>query len=93
MSAAASYPAIVRLPPGTQPGTVLTLKERGLPRVKGGGRGDLFAKVLLDLPTEVTPDQKERLLALDRELAGAPSPMRERLQELLRGKDEEERAS
>ena len=86
-------PAIVRLPPGTQPGTVLTLKERGLPRVKGGGRGDLFAKVLLDLPTEVTPDQKERLLALDRELAGAPSPMRERLQELLRGKDEEERAS
>lgn len=87
-------PAVVRLPPATQPGTVLTLKQRGLPRVKGGGRGDLYVKVVLDLPTEVSADQRDRLLALDREMTATPSPMREVLLRMLRGKtDEEERAS
>lgn len=86
-------PAFVRLPPGCQPGTVLTLKSRGLPRLKGGGRGDLYVKVVLDLPTAVSADQKERLLALDRELSAQPSPMRERLQRILDGNDDEERAS
>ena len=87
-------PAVVRLPPGCQPGTVLTLKSRGLPRLKGGGRGDLYVKVVLDLPIAVTADQKERLMALDRELSAQPSPMREQLQRVLnRNDDEEERAS
>ena len=86
-------PAVVRLPPGTQPGTVLTLRQRGLPRVKGGKRGDLYVKVVLDLPPEVSADQRERLLALDREMLSTPSPMREQLLKMLRGEDEEERAS
>lgn len=87
-------PAVVRLPPGCQPGTVLTLKGRGLPMVKGGRRGDLYVKVILDLPNEVNADQKERLLALDRELAAQPSPMREQLRKVLdRKNDDEERAS
>ena len=87
-------PAVVRLPPGCQPGTVLTLKGRGLPMVKGGRRGDLYVKVILDLPNEVNADQRERLLALDRELAAQPSPMREQLRKVLdRKNDDEERAS
>jgi len=88
-------PAIVRLPPGCQPGTVLTLRGRGLPRVKGGGRGDLFVKIVLDLPTDLSSEQKDRLLALDRDLDGNPSPMRERYQELLAAdrSPSEERAS
>ncbi len=87
-------PAVVRLPPGCQPGTVLTLKARGLPMVKGAGRGDLYVKVVLDLPSQVNADQKERLLALDRELSAQPSPMREALLKVLgRKNDEEERVS
>ncbi len=88
-------PAVVRLPPGCQPGAVLTLKGRGLPRVKGGGRGDLYAKVVLDLPAELTSEQQDRLLALDRELLETPSPVREAYRELLarRRSDTEERAS
>ncbi|MCO4771509.1 MAG: DnaJ domain-containing protein [Deltaproteobacteria bacterium] len=88
-------PAIVRLPPGCQPGTVLTLKGRGLPRVKGGGRGDQFVKIVLDLPTDLSNEQKDQLLALDRDLAGNPSPTRERYQELLDANrsNGEERAS
>lgn len=88
-------PAIVRLPPSCQPGTVLTLKERGLPRVKGGGRGDLYVKVVLDLPTELSGEQKDRLLSLERDLAKNPSPTRARYDELLvsRRSADEERAS
>ena len=88
-------PAIVRLPPGCQPGTVLTLRGRGLPRVKGGGRGDQFVKIVLDVPTDLSNEQKDRLLAIDQDLAGNPSPTRERYQDLLdKGRSEsEERAS
>lgn len=85
-------PTIVRLPPGCQPGTVLTLRERGLPRVKGGGRGDQFVTIVLDIPTDLSSEQKDRLLVLDGDLAGNPSPTRQRYQELLeagRAKSEE----
>jgi len=51
--------------------------------MRGGGRGNQFVKIVLDLPTELTSEQKEQLLALDRDLAGNPSPTRERYQELL----------
>ncbi len=88
-------PAIVRLPPGCQPGTVLTLRGRGLPRVKGAGRGDQFVKIVLDLPTDLSSEQKDRLLAVDKDLAGNPSPTRQRYQDLLdkSRSDTEERAS
>ena len=87
-------PAVVRLPPGSAPGTVLTLKGRGLPGVKGG-RGDLHARVVLDLPGPLTAEQKDRLMSLDRELAASPSNTRRQYEELLRREPPrgEERAS
>ena len=51
--------------PGTQPGTVLTLRARGVPHLRGVGRGDLHIHVEVKTPTRVDAEQ-ERLL---RELA------------------------
>jgi molecular chaperone DnaJ len=55
----------VEVRPGTQPGTVLTLRARGVPHLRGVGRGDLHIHVEVKTPTRVDAEQ-ERLL---RELA------------------------
>ncbi len=71
-------PAIVRLPPSTQPGSVITLKGKGLPRLNKGAkrRGDLFCKVVLDMPDDLDDKAKKKLLDLDRVLGEATSPIR-----------------
>ena len=79
-------PAVIRVPPATQPGAVLTLRGRGVRRLKRGrpgASGDLYVKVLLDMPTSLSESQKKQLLALDGELAQAPSTLRRHYQEAL----------
>jgi chaperone protein DnaJ len=51
----------VDIRPGTQPGTVLTLRARGVPQLRGVGRGDLLVHVEVKTPTRMDADQ-ERLL-------------------------------
>ena len=43
-------PVRLRVPPGSQSGTRLRLRGKGLPDLKGGGRGDLHAVVQVVLP-------------------------------------------
>jgi len=79
-------PAVIRVPPATQPGAVLTLRGKGISRIKSGRagpRGDLYVKVLLDMPTSLSAQQKSQLLALDGELAQAPSKLRNLYQQAL----------
>ncbi|WP_254174914.1 molecular chaperone DnaJ [Planktothrix pseudagardhii] len=50
------------IPPGTQPGTVLTLENKGVPRLGNPvSRGDHLITVLVDIPTKVTPEERELL--------------------------------
>lgn len=49
----------LRIPPETQSGRVFRLAGRGMPRLKGEGSGDLFAKVKIIIPTGLTPREKE----------------------------------
>jgi molecular chaperone DnaJ len=51
--------------PGTQSGTVLTLRGKGVPRLRSTARGDLHVHVEVRTPTRLD-DEQERLL---RELA------------------------
>lgn len=44
----------VKVPAGTQPGSVLSVKGKGAPRVKGSGSGDL--KIKLDIPVPKPED-------------------------------------
>jgi molecular chaperone DnaJ len=53
----------MNLPAGTQPGDTLVLRGRGLPRLQGGGRGDLVIHPRLMVPTQVTPEQEAHLRA------------------------------
>jgi molecular chaperone DnaJ len=60
--------AILKVPPGTQPGTVLRLRERGMPHLNGRGRGDLHVRVAVRTPTKLTGRQKQLLHDLAKEL-------------------------
>jgi len=52
--------ARVRVPPATQPGTVLRLRGRGMPRSRGG-KGDELVQILIRIPAKLTSRQKELL--------------------------------
>ena len=51
------------LPAGTQPGTVFRLRGKGAPSVSGRGRGDQYVTVRVQVPTNLTGQQKDALLA------------------------------
>ena len=40
-------------PPGTQPGKEFVLRQRGVPRLQGRGRGDLRAELVVEVPTKL----------------------------------------
>ena len=42
---------LLKIPPGTQPGRIIRLAGQGMPRLKGGDRGDLLVRVRVVLPT------------------------------------------
>jgi len=52
---------IVMVPPGTQQGTLLRARGKGMPRLHGRGKGDLYVVVEVNTPTELTPRQRELL--------------------------------
>ena len=55
--------ARVRVPPGTQPGSVLRVEAGGLPRYGGHGRGSLNLTVILDIPRRLSARQRAALRA------------------------------
>ncbi len=54
-------PVSVRIEPGTQPGTTLRLKGKGMPRIRRRGRGDLKVVVDVMVPTRLTGEQRDLL--------------------------------
>jgi molecular chaperone DnaJ len=59
----------ISVPPGTQPGKEFVLRQRGVPRLHGRGRGDLRAELVVEVPTKLT-DQEADLLRRLAELRG-----------------------
>lgn len=53
--------AEVPVPPGTQPGDVLTVRRAGLPVRGGGRRGDLHLVVHVEVPTRLDDEQRALL--------------------------------
>ena len=49
---------------GTETGTVLRLRGRGVPHVRGRGRGDLLIQLRVDVPDDLTGEQEELLRRL-----------------------------
>jgi molecular chaperone DnaJ len=66
----------IRVPPGTQHGTVQRLRGEGPPRLNGKGRGDIHYRLTVDVPSSLSKEQKDAVDELASVMNGNP---RERL--------------
>ena len=52
-------PVGIKIPPGTSPGQTFRLRGHGLPRLEGGGRGDVLATLALEVPKSLSKRERE----------------------------------
>ena len=55
----------VRVPPGSQSGKLLRVKGKGVPHLKGGGRGDLYLRLAVQVPDRETPELADAARVLE----------------------------
>ncbi|MDX1664814.1 MAG: molecular chaperone DnaJ [Candidatus Promineifilaceae bacterium] len=70
--------AKLTIPAGTQPGAVFRMRDRGVPRLKGSGRGDQLVLTQVAIPEKLTPRQRELLQELSGTLGAEVVPQREK---------------
>jgi molecular chaperone DnaJ len=57
-------PVTVKVKPGTEDGTLLRVKGKGAPKLKGSGRGNVLARVKLTVPKKLSKKEREAIEAL-----------------------------
>ena len=58
----------VTIPPGTQPGQMLRIKGKGMPKLGGNGRGNLMIRVKVSVPTKLSSKQRQLMEELANEM-------------------------
>jgi molecular chaperone DnaJ len=53
--------AKLKIPAGTQSGTIFRLRRKGVPHLHGWGKGDQFVNIVVRTPTKLTKQQKKLL--------------------------------
>lgn len=66
-------PVKIRVPSGTQPDTVIRLRGRGVPHVRGSGKGDHYVRIKVAVPKNLTNRQKDLLKEFDSESSNKKS--------------------
>ena len=56
------------MPDGTQTGTVFTIKGKGVPSVNTKQKGNIYAKVVVETPKNLSEDQKKKIRAFGESL-------------------------
>jgi len=49
----------LKIPAGTQPGKILNLKGKGVPKLRSNGRGDQLVVINLEVPTHLSAEQRQ----------------------------------
>jgi len=57
----------LKIPPGTQSGTIFRLRNQGMPDLKGHGRGNMMVRIKVVTPKKLSKRQKELLIEFDKE--------------------------
>jgi len=59
----------LKIRPGTQPSTTVRLSGKGMPRLRGGGRGDFYIKLKVMLPEKLSRKARKLLEELQHEIS------------------------
>ena len=62
----------IRVPPGTQHGSIQRLRGEGPPRLGGRGRGDIHYRLMIDVPRSLSREQREAVDELAQVIDGNP---------------------
>jgi molecular chaperone DnaJ len=65
----------MKIPAGTQGGKVFRLRNKGIARLHDYGRGDQLVKVQIDVPTDLTPEEKRMLKEYAKVSGRHPGPL------------------
>lgn len=57
----------IRMPAGAQPDTLIRLRDKGVPSVRGLGRGDEYVRIKVTVPKHITGRQRELLSEFEKE--------------------------
>ncbi len=68
--------AVLRVPPESQTGKLFKMRGKGVQPVRGGPKGDLLCRIVVETPVKLNSEQKELLRQLDKSLkdGGKHSP-------------------
>ena len=69
--------ASIKIPPGTQGGTVFRLRDKGIMSLSTKRRGDLHVRAQVEVPTKLNSEQQEKLRAFAASIGDQNSPMQE----------------
>ena len=58
----------LKIPAETQSGRVFRLRDKGVKPVRGGARGDLFCRVVVETPVSLSTEQRDLIRKLDESL-------------------------
>jgi molecular chaperone DnaJ len=64
----------LRVPAGTQPGTVLRIRGRGMPKRMVSGRGDQLVEITVEVPKQLDEEQRRLVQALAETLGNKIQP-------------------
>jgi len=63
----------LKVPAETQSGRVFRLRDKGVKPVRGGTRGDLFCRVVIETPVHLSAEQRELIHRLEESLKAQPA--------------------
>ena len=65
----------IKIPAGTQGTTTFRVRDKGMPSLSGGTRGDLNVTVQVEVPTKLNKEQEEKLRAFSESIGDHNSPV------------------
>jgi molecular chaperone DnaJ len=77
-------PTTLHIPSGTQPGKILNLRGKGVPHLRGSGRGDQLVVVNVEVPTRLSAEQRQLFEQLAKSLGSEVKPQERGFLEWLR---------